>query len=235
MIDRPTYYADWKDVPASEWRWASFSPAEIACRGTGKLLIDPEALDKLQALRDSLGKPLIVNSGYRSPEHNKAVGGAMPGPGKHGSYHLDGVAFDIAMSNHDPARFEAAARNAGFTGIGHYPMKRDGRWNFMHIDTGPARFWTGDGRRFPAASQMFTPEPREDLTTAMSKNAPAAAGGAGLTAAAAVAPTALEKVESIPFTTLSEPVQLALVLGGIGLAGLVLWLAGKAAVRRGWI
>ena len=30
----------------------------------------------LQALRDRLGKPLIVRSAYRSPEHNRAVGGA---------------------------------------------------------------------------------------------------------------------------------------------------------------
>ena len=29
----------------------------------------------LQPLRDALGKPLVINSGYRSPELNKAVGG----------------------------------------------------------------------------------------------------------------------------------------------------------------
>ena len=83
---------------------ANFSPAEIACRGTGKLLINEPALDKLQALRDRLGKPLIVRSAYRSPEHNRAVGGATR------SKHMDGAAFDIAMSNHDPVAFEAAAR-----------------------------------------------------------------------------------------------------------------------------
>nr|WP_276203225.1 D-Ala-D-Ala carboxypeptidase family metallohydrolase [Pseudoponticoccus marisrubri] len=62
------------------------------------------ALDKLQALRDRLDKPLIVRSAYRSHEHNRAVGGATR------SKHLDGAAFDIAMANHDPASFEAAAR-----------------------------------------------------------------------------------------------------------------------------
>jgi uncharacterized protein YcbK (DUF882 family) len=35
-------------------------------------------------LRDRLGKPLIVRSAYRSPEHNRAVGGATQ------SKHMDG-------------------------------------------------------------------------------------------------------------------------------------------------
>ncbi len=71
-----TFYTHWRDVPAAAWRWPNFSPAEIACRGTGRLLLNEAALDRLQALRDRLGKPLIVRSAYRSPEHNRAVGGA---------------------------------------------------------------------------------------------------------------------------------------------------------------
>ena len=70
----------WRNVPESTWRWLNFSPAEIACRGTGKLLVDEPALDRLQALRDRLGKPLIVRSAYRSSEHNRAVGAAEPVP-----------------------------------------------------------------------------------------------------------------------------------------------------------
>src|SRR5690606_14597627 len=119
-------YKHWRDVPERSWRWKNFSPAEIACRGTGSLRINEEALDKLQALRDRLGKPLIVRSAYRSPAHNRAVGGAPR------SKHMDGMAFDIAMANHDPVAFEAAARAVGFLGFGYYP-----RSGFMHIDLGP--------------------------------------------------------------------------------------------------
>ena len=68
-----------------------------------------------------MGKPLIVRSAYRSPEHNRAVGGA---------------AFDIAMAIHDPTAFEAAAREVGFPGFGFYP-----RSGFIHVDLGPARQW----------------------------------------------------------------------------------------------
>ena len=104
------------------------SPRDVSCRR--KLLINEPALDKLQALRDRLGKPLIVRSAYRSPEHNRAVGGASR------SKHLDGAAFDIAMTNHDPVVFAAAAREVGFLGFGFYP-----RSGFMHVDLGPARQW----------------------------------------------------------------------------------------------
>lgn len=71
-----TFHGHWRNVPEGTWRWSNFSPAEIACRGTGKLLVNEPALDKLQALRDRLGKPLIVRSAYRSLEQNRAVGGA---------------------------------------------------------------------------------------------------------------------------------------------------------------
>ena len=147
-----TFHRHWRDVPESAWRWRNFSPAEIACRGTGKLLVNEPALDRLQALRDRLGKPLIVRSAYRSPEHNRAVGGA----GR--SKHLDGAAFDIAMANHDPVAFEAAAREVGFLGFGFYP-----RSGFIHVDLGPARQW---GERFPVRAVPFvaeTPPAREVL------------------------------------------------------------------------
>ena len=113
--DSMTLYSHWCDVPAAAWRWPNFSPAEIACRGTGKLLVNEAALDRLQALRDRLGKPLIVRSAYRSLKHNRAVGGAKR------SKHMGGIAFDIAMANHDPEVFEAAARAVGFKAFGCYP------------------------------------------------------------------------------------------------------------------
>jgi hypothetical protein len=94
-------------VPESTWRWPYFSPAEIACRGTGKLLINEPALDKLQALRDRLGKPLIVRSAYRSPNTT------APSAAQRGRSTSMGAAFGIAMANHDPVAFEAAARTLG--------------------------------------------------------------------------------------------------------------------------
>jgi hypothetical protein len=36
-----------RDVPKAKWRWASVSPAEIACRGSGAIQINEDALDCL--------------------------------------------------------------------------------------------------------------------------------------------------------------------------------------------
>ena len=47
----------------------------------------------LDPLRKAYGKPVTVNSGYRSPELNKAVGGAST------SQHLTGEAADITAGN----------------------------------------------------------------------------------------------------------------------------------------
>lgn len=166
-------YVHWRDVPKDAWDpWPNFSPAEIACRGTGQIKIETAAMDRLQALRDRLGKPLIVRSAYRSPEHNRAVGGAPR------SKHMQGTAFDIAMANHDPVVFEAAAREVGFLGFGYYP-----RSGFMHIDLGPARSW---GDPFPARAVPFAPElppAREVLSESRTLRGGGAAGAATVGAA----------------------------------------------------
>lgn len=166
-------YSDWKMVPANTWRWPNFSPRELACKGTGSILINEDALDKLQALRTTLGKPLLITSAYRSPEHNRRVGGAK------NSYHMQGVAFDVRMENQDPHEFEAAARAAGFTGIGYYPKS-----GFMHIDTGPARTW---GTPWPKTPTSLPAEPVRQPETLREDTEAQAAAGAGIASVAAVA------------------------------------------------
>ena len=46
-------------------------------------------IDKLNEIREAFGKPIIINSGYRSPEHNAKVGGVA------NSQHVKGTAADI--------------------------------------------------------------------------------------------------------------------------------------------
>jgi len=63
----------------------------------------PEAVENLRALaekvlqplRDAVGKPMRVNSAYRGPEANKAVGGSKT------SQHMTGEAADIEFDGFD--------------------------------------------------------------------------------------------------------------------------------------
>jgi zinc D-Ala-D-Ala carboxypeptidase len=199
------HYPHWRDVPESAWRWKNFSPAEIACRGTGQLKLHPEAMDKLTALRDRLGKPLIIRSAYRSPEHNASLKDASPR-----SKHMDGTAFDIAMANHDPVAFEAAAREVGFLGFGYYP-----RSGFMHIDLGPARSW---GERFPVRAVPFAPEtpPAREV---LAKSRTLRGTGAGIEVAQEVLAEAQGAVlPLVPYLDSLRWLFIALALGGIAVA-----------------
>lgn len=163
-----SHYSQW---PREKWPWKDFSPREMASKREGELMLDFDAMDKLQALRDYLGTPLLITSAYRSAAHNKAVGGAK------GSYHLQGKAFDVRMENQNPEEFEVAARKVGFTGFGYYAKN-----GFMHIDTGPKRTW---GKPWPKSETRLPVEPPrvpEKITEDKQAGAAAGAGGAGAVA-----------------------------------------------------
>lgn len=86
-----------------------------------------------EALRAACGdKPIRVNSAYRSPERNAAVGGAPR------SQHLEGRALDLQPPDGLTLdQFEAIARSLVATtpirGIGRYPSN-----NSLHIDVRPS-------------------------------------------------------------------------------------------------
>lgn len=52
--------------------------------------------NQLQTLRNYIGKPIKINSGYRSPSHNKSVGGSK------NSQHVIGKASDIVVKGIKP-------------------------------------------------------------------------------------------------------------------------------------
>jgi len=60
----------------NEWLWPHFTPQEIASRGDKSILVNYEALDKLENARTIMRKSFIINSAYRDPLHNARVGGA---------------------------------------------------------------------------------------------------------------------------------------------------------------
>lgn len=56
----------------------------------------------MQRIRDVFDSEITINSGYRSPMVNRAVGGKIPEPGKKGSAHLYGLACDFTVKGKTP-------------------------------------------------------------------------------------------------------------------------------------
>lgn len=110
----------------------NFDLAEFACKdGTP---VPPELIPNiqvlamnLQVLRDHLGEPIHLNSGYRTPTYNAKVGG------KPNSYHPKGKAGDITCKSKTPKQLAAiiekliATKKMKQGGLGVYP-------GFVHYD-----------------------------------------------------------------------------------------------------
>tara|TARA_R110000796_G_scaffold14463_5_gene47345 strand:+ start:1245 stop:1598 length:354 start_codon:yes stop_codon:yes gene_type:complete len=89
--------------------------------GSGKNM-SLEILSMLDVARKKFGKPIIINSGYRTIKHNAKVGG------KAGSSHLEGLAADISCKNSlDRFKLEGILKEVGFNRIG---VAR----TFIHVD-----------------------------------------------------------------------------------------------------
>ena len=101
-----------------------FTAAELASKdGAKELLISLELLEVLEGIREHFNKPVIVNSGYRTPTWNVKVGGAG------NSYHCKGMAADIRIKDVSPkeiAKF-ASEYMKDHGGVICYA-------NFVHVD-----------------------------------------------------------------------------------------------------
>ena len=74
-----------------------FRAKEFACKdGCKFVLISKILLQVLEGLREKIGEEIYINSGFRTPEHNKAVDGALL------SYHQYGMAADIRAKTKSP-------------------------------------------------------------------------------------------------------------------------------------
>ena len=72
-----------------------FRLEEFNCTHTNRNEMDHEFLLKLDELREKVGFPFRITSGYRDATHPAEARKAEPGTG----YHCQGLAADIAVSN----------------------------------------------------------------------------------------------------------------------------------------
>lgn len=114
---------------------ANFKVKEFACKdGSDIVIISPELVKLLQAIRSHFGKAVTITSGYRTVNYNTKVSGSSAE-----SKHCMGLASDIKISGVSPKTVagyvETIMPNSG--GIGIYST-------FVHVDvrTDKAR-WNG--------------------------------------------------------------------------------------------
>ena len=104
---------------------AHFTVSEFASKdGADEVKIDLLLVQHLETIRQHFGKPVIINSGYRTPAHNAAVGGVKD------SYHVKGMAADIVVQGVKSKDVAQYAESLKIGGIGWYEKS-----NFVHIDT----------------------------------------------------------------------------------------------------
>lgn len=100
-----------------------FQAREFACSCCGMVLVHPELVRKLESLRNVVGSPVYITSGYRCAKYNEVVGGVE------NSYHLFGMAADIYVKGISPMQLAEMADRTGFDGIGIYKEQ-----DFVHVD-----------------------------------------------------------------------------------------------------
>lgn len=118
----------------------NFNLIEFACRDGSQvpenLICNVQKLaENLQVLRDYVGEPVRLNSGYRTPSYNKKIGGAPQ------SQHLLAKAADITVKSKTPKQIKAIIEklikdgkmhNGGiglYAGFVHYDVRdKPARW-----------------------------------------------------------------------------------------------------------
>lgn len=109
-----------------------FTLIEAASKdGADEVLAHPSLIVLVNQIRRHFGRVTTVNSWYRTPAHNRRVGGASQ------SQHVLGMAADIVVRGVSPARVAAYAESLGAGGVGRYKT-------FTHVDVvGVGRRWSG--------------------------------------------------------------------------------------------
>ena len=110
------------------------------CGGNHETLISSELIEKLEALYATLNcSKIIVTSGYRCPDHDKAVGGTSSGQ------HTKGTAADVCCYGQDGQPISSKtvcykAQDLGFGGIANITSS----YQYTHLDVRTGYRWLGD-------------------------------------------------------------------------------------------
>lgn len=119
------------------------------------LEMDPKVFDQLYQLQSYFGhdKAIAMICGYRSPVTNEKLKVSNSGVADK-SYHISGQAVDFYIEGVPLKMVQEAALALKAGGVGYYPKS-----NFVHVDTGPVRFWPRDSGSTEATLIKGAPAP----------------------------------------------------------------------------
>lgn len=100
-----------------------FSNEELSCPCCGENKFNPQSLLRFNRLREYLGFPLQMTSGYRCEKYNRKIGATQS--------HATGHCGDLSVNRQRAYAVLAAAPKFGFTGIG---IHQKGARRFIHLD-----------------------------------------------------------------------------------------------------
>ncbi|MGB3136045.1 MAG: D-Ala-D-Ala carboxypeptidase family metallohydrolase [Nodosilinea sp.] len=127
-----TFYTDQPIIPGGSFTWGEATRDATRIPETETIVNNIIGLARaLQPVRDRLNRPFQINSWYRPPDVNAAVGGALR------SQHLFGKAVDIQVQGLSGRQVANAVMLSWQGGVGIYSNIP----NIIHLDTGPRRTW----------------------------------------------------------------------------------------------
>lgn len=120
-----------------------FKVAEFACNdGSDLILLDKRLPQILQRIRNHFGRPVRINSGYRTPAWNALVGGEK------NSFHLRGMAADHKVDGVTPRALYNAINRGEVLGVDPDKIGLGLYKTFVHVDVrGYRGRWAGTGVR----------------------------------------------------------------------------------------
>lgn len=123
-----------KAATAGKQLSAHFRVREFACQdGSDAVLVAPRLVMVLETIRAHFDAPVVIHSGYRTPQYNAKVGGVAH------SQHCYGTAADITVKWQTPEAVAAYVRQLmpDWGGVGIYK-------SFTHVDVRETRAdWQG--------------------------------------------------------------------------------------------
>ena len=133
----------------------NFCAYEFACNDkSDEFKVATELVEILQQVRDHFGKPVIINSAYRTPAYNISIGGSSK------SQHCLGTAADIRIAGVDPIRIALYVASLPYFqnhgGIGYY-SRAQVTGGFVHVDvrTWKSRWISKSGTAYLSVSNIM--------------------------------------------------------------------------------